>query len=73
MGLGGAKEVGQAEEAYDRMYDARRPKDDYDDAARYFSQAIQEARRLGLDDEVARLTERSEHIGKVYNSQFRGI
>jgi hypothetical protein len=67
-----ARLVGLAEEAYDRMYDARRPKDDYDDASMYFSQATQEAQRLGLADEVARLTERSEHVRKVYNSQFRG-
>jgi hypothetical protein len=64
--------IGLAEAAYDRMYDARHPKDDYDDARRDFDAAIDEARRLGLDAEVARLTQRRDHVEAVYNSQFRG-
>jgi hypothetical protein len=66
-----ARLVGLAEAAYDGMYDARRPKDEYEDASRFFHQAIQEAQRLGLDDEVARLTARSDHVRQVYDSQFR--
>ena len=55
------------------MYDARRPKDDYDDARAALGQAIDEAMRLKLDDEVARLRARLENIEGVYNSQFRGV
>ncbi|MEJ0067821.1 MAG: hypothetical protein WDO24_02735 [Pseudomonadota bacterium] len=68
-----ARLVGLAEEAYDRMYDAPRPRDEYEGASKYFHQAIQEAQRLGLDDEVARLTQRSDHVRKIYDSQFRNI
>jgi hypothetical protein len=66
-----ARLVGLAEAAYDQMYDARHPKDEYEDASLYFDQAIREAQRLGLDDEVARLTARSDHVRQVYDSQFR--
>jgi hypothetical protein len=67
-----AKHVALAEEAYDRMYDARHPKDDHDDAQLHFGRAIEAAQRLGLDDQVQRLTARREHVASVYNSQFRG-
>jgi hypothetical protein len=68
-----ARHVALAEEAYDRMYDARHPKDDYDDAQLHFGHAIDAAQRLGLADEAARLTARRAHVASVYNSQFRGI
>ena len=62
-----------AEAAYDRMYDAARPKDAYDDACDYFSDAIELARRVGLEDEAARLSARKAHVTAVYNSQFRWV
>ena len=65
--------IGQAEAAYDRMYDAARPKDDYDDARIALQRAIEEATRLKLDAEVARLAARLKNIEGVYNSQFRGF
>jgi len=67
-----ARLVGLAEASYDAMYDARRPKDAYEDSCRHFLEAIEEAKRLGLAEEVARLTERGDHVRNVYNSQFRG-
>jgi hypothetical protein len=62
-----------AEQFYTAMYEARRPKDDYDDACLHFHLAIEEALRLGLGDEAARLTRRRDHVRAVYNSQFRGF
>ncbi|MGA2125433.1 MAG: hypothetical protein ABSG76_04685 [Xanthobacteraceae bacterium] len=62
-----------AERFYTAMYDARRPKDDYEDACIHFQRAIDEARRLGLEDEAARLTRRLHHVSAVYGSQFRGF
>ena len=65
-----------AEQAYAAMYDVpplRSVKDDYDNARRYFQRAIDEARRLGLSNEVARLTRRRDHVCAVYDSQFRGF
>jgi hypothetical protein len=68
-----AQLVARAEEAYDRMYEARRAKEPYEDACGHFHQAIELARRLGLDTEVARLTARRDHVVEVYNSQFRYV
>jgi hypothetical protein len=65
-----------AEQAYSAMYDVpplRSPKDDYDNTCLYFHQAIEEARRVGLASEVARLTLRGDHVRAVYDSQFRGF
>ena len=64
-----------AEAAYAAMYDIRPHgvKDRYDDARVHFRRAIEAARSGGLDDEVARLTLRLEHIENVYNNQFRGV
>jgi hypothetical protein len=65
-----------AEQAYAAMYDVpplSSSKDDYDDARLYFQRAIDEAQRLGLSDEVARLTQRRDHVCAVYGSQFRGF
>ena len=65
-----------AEQAYAAMYDVPplcSTKGDYDDARRYFQQAIEEATRLGLTSEAARLSERRDRVGAVYNSQFRGL
>jgi hypothetical protein len=73
----GRAELGEwearAEAAYSEMYDARRPKDAYEDASHYFHKAIEAARRLRLKAEVQRLTERAAHVRAVYNSQFRGF
>jgi hypothetical protein len=63
----------RAEEAYTEMYEARRAKEPYEDACFAFARAIEAARRLGLEEEVARLNRRVEHIRAVYNSQFRGF
>jgi hypothetical protein len=63
----------RGEEAYSEMYEARRAKEPYEDACFAFARAIEAAQRLGLDDEVARLNKRVEHIRAVYNSQFRGF
>jgi len=68
-----AQLVARAEEAYDRMYEERRAKEPYEDACLYFGQAIELARRHGLDAEVARLTARRDHVARVYNSQFRYV
>jgi hypothetical protein len=65
-----------AEQAYAAMYDVpplRSVKDDYDNARLYFQRAIDEAKRLGLSGEVARLTQRRDHVCAVYGSQFRGF
>jgi len=65
----------QAEAAYDAMYEARpaAAKDCFDDARGFLAKAIALATRAGLADEAARLTARSDHIAKVYDSQFRNI
>ena len=63
----------RAEAAYSEMYEARRAKEPYEDACFAFARAIEAAQGLGLDQEVARLTRRVEHIRAVYNSQFRGF
>jgi hypothetical protein len=65
-----------AEQAYAAMYDVPplcSVKDDYDDACRYFHRAIEAAGRLGLMSEVARLTQRRDHVCAVYDNQFRGV
>ena len=65
-----------AEQAYTAMYDVpplRSVKDDYDDARLYFQRALDEAKRRGLPNEVARLTQRRNHVCAVYDSQFRGF
>ena len=74
----GRQELGEwerlAEQSYSAMYDAPpfgSTKDCYDDACFQFARAIEAARRLGLDDDAARLCRRVEHIRAVYNSQFR--
>jgi hypothetical protein len=63
----------RAEAAYSEMYEARRAKEPYEDACFAFARAIETAQRLGLEEEVARLNRRVEHIRAVYNSQFRGF
>jgi hypothetical protein len=65
--------VEQAEKAYSRMYDSKRPKDDHDDALLFLSKAIGVARDLGLEKEASGLKERSGHIHEVFNSQFRWL
>jgi hypothetical protein len=70
-----AKNEKLAEAAYDAMYEARPygVRDCFDDACGYLSAAISIAKKAALDDEVARLTARRDHIIKVYDRQFRGI
>jgi hypothetical protein len=65
----------RAEAAYDAMYEAspRSAKDCCDDARGFLAEAIDLAKRAGLEDEAVRLTARRDHIVSVYNSQFRGI
>jgi hypothetical protein len=64
-----------AEAAYDAMYEASpsSAKDCFDDARGFLNKAIDMAKRAGLEDEMARLTARRDHIVSVYHSQFRGI
>ena len=63
----------QAEEAYDRMYDARSPSDAtalYSDAKEALYTAIGIARALGDEAEQGRLEARLAHIKAVFRSQF---
>jgi hypothetical protein len=64
-----------AEAAYDAVYDARpsSAKDCFDDARNFLDEAIDIAKRAGLEDDMARLTARRDHIVSVYNSQFRDV
>ncbi|MGD0191251.1 MAG: hypothetical protein ABSD74_10965 [Rhizomicrobium sp.] len=68
-----AKLESLAEAAYSAMYDAPRysVRDCYDDAQAYLRKAIRIASRLHMIETAARLKERSEHIYKVYDRQFR--
>ena len=62
-----------AEAAYDAMYEARLhgAKNRYEEARYHFDRAIEAAHRARLYDEAARLKRRRDHVGRVYNSQFR--
>ena len=62
-----------AEAAYDAMYEARLhgAKNRYEEARFHFDRAIEAAHRARLFEEAARLKRRRDHIGRVYNSQFR--
>jgi hypothetical protein len=62
-----------AEAAYDAMYEARLhgAKNRYEEARYHFDRAIEAAQRARLHDEAARLKRRRDHVGRVYNSQFR--
>jgi hypothetical protein len=64
-----------AETAYDAMYEAKSSmaKHHYEDARGHFAKAIDIAKRAGLENEVARLTRRRDHIASVFDHQFRGI
>jgi len=62
-----------AEEAYEAMYDARRPKDCYEDAMSAFYKAIEAAKKAGLQGEADRLSRRRDHVRNVYTHQFRGF
>ena len=59
-----------AEGAYDRMYDERRPQDCYRDAMELFGEAIDLARTLGKSEEVTALEARRDHVRAVFRSQF---
>ncbi|HEX3487393.1 MAG TPA: hypothetical protein VHT51_20220 [Micropepsaceae bacterium] len=62
-----------AEASYDAMYEARLhgAKNRYEEARYYFDRAIEAAQRARLYEEAARLKRRRDHVGRVYNSQFR--
>ena len=63
----------KAEEAYERMYEARIGADlaaCYSDAKEFFHDAIAMARRLGLSRDAARLSARLEEINTVFRRQF---
>jgi len=62
----------QAEEAYDRMYDAgfSGAAGYYSDAKEFLYDAIGLARRLGKTDEAERLSRRLAHIKAVFRGQF---
>jgi hypothetical protein len=63
----------QAEQAYDKMYDATHSTDAaarYSDAKDAMSDAIALARRLAQDATVTRLEARLAHIKAVFRSQF---
>jgi len=64
---------GQAEAAYDKMYDARHSTNAaalYSDAKEALYEAIGLARRLGQDAVASRLEARLAHIKAVFRSQF---
>ncbi len=62
----------QAEEAYDRMYDAgfSGAAACYSDAKEFLYDAIGLAQRLGKLDEAERLSSRLAHVKAVFRSQF---
>jgi hypothetical protein len=63
----------QAEEAYDRMYDAHSPSGAavcYSDAKEALYSAIGIARLLADEDSARRLEARLAHIKAVFRSQF---
>jgi hypothetical protein len=63
----------QAEEAYQRMYEARPGAGltaCYSDAKEFLYDAIAMARRLGLSQDTARLEARLEEIKTVFRRQF---
>jgi hypothetical protein len=63
----------QAEQAYDKMYDANHSTEAaarYSDAKEAMRDAIALARRLGQDATVTRLETRLAHIKAVFRSQF---
>jgi hypothetical protein len=65
----------KAEEAYERMYDARPGADltaCYSDAKEFLHDAIATARRLGLSRDTARLEARLEEIKTIFRRQFPG-
>lgn len=65
----------KADAAEAAMYDARprQAKDHKDDACAFLQRAVEEANRLGLDAEAARLAARVDHILAVWDHQFRGV
>jgi len=46
-------------------------KNRYEEARYYFDRGIEAAQRARLYEEAARLKRRRDHVGRVYNSQFR--
>ncbi len=61
------------EKEYDDMYETHSPSEAtscYSGAKECFYDAINLARRLGLDDEAETLYKRLEHIKAVFRSQF---
>jgi hypothetical protein len=67
-----AQAESRGEAAYDRMYDARHPKEAYEDACQALGQAQSVAQFLNRQEDAARLGDRLAHIRSVYQAQFRG-
>jgi hypothetical protein len=62
-----------AEAAYDELYEPRthnNPAGHYTDVKDFYGEAIGLARKLGLNDEAARLEKRLAHIKEVFRNQF---
>ncbi len=62
-----------AEQAYDRMYEARSPASAgglFAEAKEYLTAAIDLAERMERPDQARRLRQRLEHITAVYRSQM---
>jgi hypothetical protein len=62
----------RGETAYDLMYDARRPKDAFEEACQALGHAQSLARFLNRPEDAGRLGVRLAHIRSVYQAQFRG-
>jgi hypothetical protein len=68
-----AKLVKDAEEAYDKMYDAHHPRDakwQYELAYDWLHDAAKQLRELDLEDVALTLETRAQHIRTVYRHQF---
>lgn len=63
----------EAEAAYSAMYEARRPKDDFEDACLGFARAIEVAQFLHREEDAQRLHMRLSLIRSVYDHQMRGF
>lgn len=63
----------QAEAEYEKMYDSLCPAAAYSLAKDSFCEAIALARTLGLQDDVARLEKRLQHLKDVFRKQFAGL
>lgn len=65
------EEERRGEASYSRMYEARRPKDDFEDATLALGQALTAAQFLHRVEDARRLEARLDHMRAVYAAQFR--